>query len=127
MKGVIKDAHEKGYVKTIMNRKRIIEEINNTNHIIRHQGERIALNTPIQGSSADIIKKAMIDLHRALKDNNFESTMILQIHDELIFDVKKEEEEKLKELVKNVMENCYKLNVPLKVEINTGINWYDAK
>ena len=71
MKGVIKDAHEKGYVKTIMNRKRIIEEINNTNHIIRHQGERIALNTPIQGSSADIIKKAMIDLHRALKDNNF--------------------------------------------------------
>lgn len=127
MKGVIKDAHEKGYVKTIMNRKRIIEEINNTNHVIRHQGERIALNTPIQGSSADIIKKAMIDLHKALKDNNFKSTMILQIHDELIFDVKKEEEEKLKELVKNVMENCYKLNVPLKVEINTGINWYDAK
>ncbi len=127
MKGVIKDAHEKGYVKTIMNRKRIIEEINNTNHVIRHQGERIALNTPIQGSSADIIKKAMIDLHRALKDNNFKSTMILQIHDELIFDVKKEEEEKLKELVKNVMENCYKLNVPLEVEINTGINWYDAK
>lgn len=127
MKGVIKDAHEKGYVKTIMNRKRIIEEINNTNHVIRHQGERIALNTPIQGSSADIIKKAMIDLHKALKDNNFESTMILQIHDELIFDVKKEEEEKLKELVKNVMENCYKLNVPLEVEINTGINWYDAK
>ena len=127
MKGVIKDAHEKGYVKTIMNRKRIIEEINNTNHVIRHQGERIALNTPIQGSSADIIKKAMIDLHKALKDNNFKSTMILQIHDELIFDVKKEEEEKLKELVKNVMENCYKLNVPLEVEINTGINWYDAK
>lgn len=127
MKGVIKDAHEKGYVKTIMNRKRIIEEINNTNHVIRHQGERIALNTPIQGSSADIIKKAMIDLHKALKDNNFESTMILQIHDELIFDVKKEEEKKLKELVKNVMENCYKLNVPLEVEINTGINWYDAK
>lgn len=127
MKGIIKDAHEKGYVKTIMNRKRIIEEINNTNYIIRHQGERIALNTPIQGSSADIIKKAMIDLHRALKDNNFESTMILQIHDELIFDVKKEEEKKLKELVKNVMENCYKLNVPLEVEINTGINWYDAK
>ena len=59
--------------------------------------------------------------------NNFESTMILQIHDELIFDVKKEEEGKLKELVKNVMENCYKLNVPLEVEINTGINWYDAK
>lgn len=127
MKGVINDAHEKGYVKTIMNRKRIIEEINNTNHVIRHQGERIALNTPIQGSSADIIKKAMIDLHRALKDNNFKSTMILQIHDELIFDVKKEEEEKLKELVKNIMENCYKLNVPLEVEINTGINWYDAK
>lgn len=127
MKGVINDAHEKGYVKTIMNRKRIIEEINNTNHVIRHQGERIALNTPIQGSSADIIKKAMIDLHKALKDNNFKSTMILQIHDELIFDVKKEEEEKLKELVKNIMENCYKLNVPLEVEINTGINWYDAK
>lgn len=127
MHKVINDAHEKGYVKTIMNRKRIIEEINNTNHIIRHQGERIALNTPIQGSSADIIKKAMIDLHKALKENNFESKMILQIHDELIFDVKKEEEDKLRELVKNVMENCYKLNVPLEVEINTGINWYDAK
>ena len=127
MKNVIKDAHEKGYVKTIMNRKRIIEEINNTNHLIRHQGERIALNTPIQGSSADIIKKAMIDLYNELKDKKFKSKMILQIHDELIFDVKREEEKELKELVKNIMENCYKLNVPLEVEINTGINWYDAK
>ena len=120
-------AKEKGYVTTIMNRKRNIDELKNTNYMIRQSGERIALNTPIQGSSADIIKKAMIELHQKMKELNLKSTMILQIHDELLFDVKLEEKEVLEKLVKDIMENTYKLEVPLEVEISSGNNWYDAK
>ncbi len=124
---VIVKAKEVGYVKTIMNRKRTIEELSNTNYLIRQSGERIALNTPIQGSSADIIKKAMIEVDDALVKGNFKSKLILQIHDELLFDVKKEEKERLKTLVKDIMENTYKLKVPLVVEEESGVNWYDAK
>lgn len=124
---VIVKAKEVGYVKTIMNRKRTIDELFNTNYLIRQSGERIALNTPIQGSSADIIKKAMIEVDDALVKGNFKSKLILQIHDELLFDVKKEEKEKLKTLVKDIMENTYKLKVPLVVEEESGVNWYDAK
>lgn len=124
---VIVKAKEDGYVKTIMNRKRTIEELSNTNYLIRQSGERIALNTPIQGSSADIIKKAMIEVDDALVKGKFKSKLILQIHDELLFDVKKEEKEKLESLVKDIMENTYKLEVPLVVEESCGVNWYDAK
>jgi len=124
---VIEIAKEKGYVTTIMNRKRTIDELYNTNYIIRQSGERIALNTPIQGSSADIIKKAMIELHQKMKELNLKSKMILQIHDELIFDVVKEEKEILQKIVKEIMENTYKLEVPLEVEISSGTNWYEAK
>ena len=95
--------------------------------MIRQSGERIALNTPIQGSSADIIKKAMIELHSKMKELNLKSKMILQIHDELIFDVVKEEKKELEKLVKKIMENTYKLDVPLEVEISSGNNWYEAK
>lgn len=124
---VVAIAKEKGYVKTIMERKRTIDELYNTNYMIRQTGERIALNTPIQGSSADIIKKAMIDLFAKMNDRKLKSKMILQIHDELIFDVAKEEVDELKEIVKEVMENAYKLEVPLEVEISMGSNWYEAK
>ncbi len=127
MDSVIKDAYEKGYVTTIMNRKRRIDELNNTNYMIRQQGERMALNTPIQGSSADILKKAMIDIYNEFKEKNIKSKMILQVHDELIFNVLKEEEKEVTEIVDRCMDNAYKLEVPLKVDIETGVNWYDAK
>lgn len=127
MDSVVKEAYEKGYVSTIMNRKRRIDELNNTNYMIRQQGERMALNTPIQGSSADILKKAMIDIYKEFKEKNIKSKMILQVHDELIFNVLKEEEKIVSEIVDRCMDNAYKLDVPLKVDIETGINWYDAK
>ncbi len=127
MDNVIKDAYEKGYVKTIMNRKRNIEELSNTNYMIKIQGERMALNTPIQGSSADILKKAMIDIYNEFNRLKLKSKMILQVHDELIFNVINEELEKVKEIVIKYMENAYKLNVPLKVDVEIGNNWYDAK
>lgn len=127
MDSVVKEAYEKGYVSTIMNRKRRIDELNNTNYMIRQQGERMALNTPIQGSSADILKKAMIDIYKEFKEKNIRSKMILQVHDELIFNVLKEEEKIVSEIVDRCMDNAYKLDVPLKVDIETGINWYDAK
>lgn len=127
MDKVIKNAYETGYVKTIMNRKRKIDELYNTNHMIKVQGERMALNTPVQGSSADILKKAMIDIYNEFNRLNLKSKMILQVHDELIFNVKTDELEKVKEIVINFMENAYKLNVPLEVDVEIGKNWYDAK
>ena len=127
MDKVIKDAYETGYVKTIMNRKRKIDELYNINHMIKVQGERMALNTPVQGSSADILKKAMIDIYNEFNRLNLKSKMILQVHDELIFNVKNDELEKVKEIVINFMENAYKLNVPLEVDVEIGKNWYDAK
>ena len=125
--GVVANAKENGYVKTIMGRKRVIDELNNPNYIIKQSGERMALNTPVQGSSADIIKMAMIELYKKMKELKLESKMILQIHDELLFDVKKEEEDLLFKIVKETMENIYKLEVPLEVEISTGSDWYQVK
>ena len=123
----IEEAKKNGYVKTIMNRKRIIEELHSTNHVVRSMGERMALNTPIQGSSADILKMAMIKIDKYFEDNNIKSTMLLQVHDELIFNVIKEEEEEVRKIVSNIMENIIKLDVPLKVSIEEGNNWYEAK
>ncbi len=120
-------AKEQGYVRTIMNRKREIDELKNTNYIIVKSGERMALNTPIQGSAADIIKKAMIEVDNELTKRNLKSKMLIQVHDELVFTVPKDEIEIMKELVRNVMENAYNLEVPLKVDIELGDNWYDAK
>ena len=123
----IEEAKKNGYVKTIMNRKRIIEELRSSNHVVRSMGERMALNTPIQGSSADILKMAMIKIDKYFEDNNIKSTMLLQVHDELIFNVIKEEEEEVRKIVSNIMENIIKLGVPLKVSIEEGNNWYEAK
>ena len=127
MENVVEEARKNGYVKTLMNRKRIISELDNKNYIIRQSGERIAMNTPIQGTSADIIKKAMVELFAKINELKLESKMVLQIHDELVFDVKKDEEEVLTKIIKDVMENTVKLDVPLKVEISSGKNWYDTK
>ena len=127
MDNIKKEAYENYYVKTIFGRIRYLDELRNTNYMIRSMGERMALNTPIQGSSADIIKKAMIDVYKYFKENKLKSTMILQIHDELVFNVVKEEKEKVTEIVTRLMENAYNLDVPLKVEVEFGDNWYNAK
>ena len=127
MDNIKKEAYESYYVKTIFGRIRYLDELRNTNYMIRSMGERMALNTPIQGSSADIIKKAMIDVYKYFKENKLKSTMILQIHDELVFNVVKEEKEKVTKIVTEIMENAYNLDVPLKVEVEFGDNWYNAK
>ncbi|MDD4706325.1 MAG: DNA polymerase I [Bacilli bacterium] len=126
MNEIIKEAHLYGSVRTIFNRKRNIDELANKNFMIRSAGERIALNTPIQGTAADIIKMAMVKIDEELTKQNFKSKMILQVHDELIFDVIKEEKEKLEILVRDIMENIVKLKVPIKVEVDYGSNWYEA-
>ena len=127
MDETIKKAHENKYVKTLFNRKRNIPELDNKNYMIRSGAERIALNTPIQGTSADIIKIAMVEASKKLKESNMKTKMILQVHDELIFDVFKDELDIVKEIVKETMEGVCKMSVPLKVDIEVGTDWYDAK
>ena len=127
MDNTIKKAYEDLYVTTLFNRKRHIDELKNSNYMIRSQGERMALNAPIQGTSADIIKKAMVEIHKTLKEKNMKTKMIIQVHDELVFDVARDELEDVKVLVKEIMENIFKLSVPLKVDIEYGDNWYQAK
>ena len=127
MDNIIKEAYSNGYVRTLFNRKRTIEELNNKNYMIRSSGERIALNTPIQGTSADIIKKAMVLVYEEFERKNIKSKMVLQIHDELVIDTVKEEIEEVTNIVKTVMENVIKLSVPLKVGIASGKDLYEAK
>ena len=123
----IAEAKEKGYVKTLFGRVRVIDEIKSNNFMIRQQGERMALNTPIQGTSADILKKAMVEIYEKFNELNLKSKIILQVHDELIIDAPYEEKEIAKKVIKDIMENTYKLNVPLEVSISEGNNWYEAK
>lgn len=120
-------AYNYGYVRTLMNRKRIIEELNNKNYLIRSSGERIALNTPIQGTAADILKKAMVEIYDEFNRRELKSKMLIQVHDELVFNVLKNELDEVKEIVRDKMENTIKLSVPLKVDIEVGNNWYEAK
>ena len=127
MDRIIKKAYQDGYVKTLFNRKRVLGELKSTNYMIRQQGERMALNTPIQGTSADIIKKAMIEIHNEFIKQNIKSKMILQVHDELVFDCLESELQVVTKIITNIMENTFKLNVPLKVEVDYGKNWYQAK
>ena len=116
-------AKEKGYVETIMQRRRILKDINSNNAIVRGHAERNAVNAPIQGSAADIIKIAMINIHNEFEKQQFKSKMLLQVHDELVFDVYKPELEQIKAVVKDKMENAVKLAVPLDVEMNAAENW----
>ncbi|BCB95617.1 hypothetical protein JZK55_05390 [Dissulfurispira thermophila] len=126
MDSAIKMAREKGYVKTLMGRKRPIPEINSHNANIRQQAERFAINTPIQGTAADLIKIAMINIWKKLKGKNLKTRMILQIHDELLFEVPETEIETAKKLIRYEMENALSLSVPLKVDISWGKNWAEA-
>ena len=127
MDNIVKEAKEDGSVRTLFKRKRVIEELNNPNYMVRMSGERIALNTPIQGTSADIIKMAMVKIDNEITKRKLNSKMLLQIHDELIFDVVKEEKEELEELVSDIMKNVVKLKVPLDVSHDYGIDLYETK
>ena len=119
-------ARDHGYVQTVLGRRRYLKDINSRNAVVRGAAERNAVNAPIQGSAADIIKIAMINIYNKLNAGNYKSKMLLQVHDELVFDVFKPELEDLKTLIKTEMENAYKLDVPLDVEIDTGVNWLEA-
>ncbi|WBL25978.1 DNA polymerase I [Zunongwangia sp. HGR-M22] len=119
-------ARENGYVSTILGRRRYLKDINSQNAVVRGAAERNAVNAPIQGSAADIIKIAMINIHKKLKEEKFETKMLLQVHDELVFDVYKPELEKIKTLIKSEMENAYQLEVPLDVDLGVGQDWLEA-
>lgn len=127
LESVKEEAKEKGYVLTVLNRRRFIPEIKSSNKIVKALGERLAMNAPIQGSAADIIKLAMVKVYNRIKKENLESQMILQVHDELILNVKENELEIVKALVKEEMENVLKMSVTLEVDTNIGNTWYDAK
>jgi DNA polymerase-1 len=119
-------ARENGYVQTVLGRRRYLKDINSANMMVKSGAERNAVNAPIQGSAADIIKIAMINIHKKLTSENWKSKMLLQVHDELVFDVYNSELEKIKPMIKNEMENAFKLDVPLEVEIGVGENWLEA-
>jgi DNA polymerase I len=119
-------ARDNGYVQTVLGRRRYLKDINSRNAVVRGAAERNAVNAPIQGSAADIIKIAMINIHNKLNDGNYKTKMLLQVHDELVFDVYKPELEAIKKLVKTEMESAYKLEVPLDVDLDIGDNWLEA-
>ncbi len=121
------NAYKHGYVKTLMNRKRVIEELQSKNYLVRSGGERIALNTPIQGTAADILKKAMVEIFDKFRELGLKSKMLIQVHDELVFNVKKDEMDQVTKIVRDIMENTYPLEAPLKVDIEYGNDWYEAK
>ena len=127
MNTITQFAKDNGYVATLYNRKRILPEINNSNRNIQEMGKRMAMNTPIQGTSADIIKIAMVKVAQRLKDEGMQAKLILQVHDELIVEAPLEEAEKAAEILKQEMQNAAQLSVPLKVDVNKGENWYVAK
>lgn len=121
-----KFAHENGYVETLKGRRRYLSQINNQNASARAEDERAAINMPIQGTAADMIKLAMVNIHGEFVENKFESRMLLQVHDELVFEVKKNELEKVKTIVIDKMKNAIKLKVPVEVEVGVGDNWFEA-
>ncbi|MEN8186006.1 MAG: DNA polymerase I, partial [Bacteroidota bacterium] len=119
-------AREHGYVETVLGRRRYLKNINSRNSIVRSADERNAVNAPIQGSAADIIKIAMINIHKIFEKENYKSKMLLQVHDELVFDIHNDELEIIKPLIKSEMENAYKLSIPLIVDLGEGDNWLEA-
>ncbi len=119
-------ARQHGYVQTVLGRRRYLKDINSANAVVRGAAERNAVNAPIQGSAADIIKLAMINIHRKLTSENWKSKMLLQVHDELVFDVHHSELEKIKPMIKHEMENAFTMSVPLEVEMGVGQNWLEA-
>lgn len=127
MADIVRQAKEAGYVTTLLHRRRYLPEITSRNFNLRSFAERTAMNTPIQGTAADIIKKAMIEMAKRLKEEKLETKLLLQVHDELIFEAPKHEIEILERIVPEVMESALKLDVPLKVDYSYGATWFDAK
>jgi DNA polymerase-1 len=126
MSELVDFARDNGYVQTVLGRRRYLKDINSRNAVVRGAAERNAVNAPIQGSAADIIKIAMINVYKKLEEGNYKSKMLLQVHDELVFDVYKPELDAMKSLIKTEMENAYKLSVPLDVDLDIGNNWLEA-
>ena len=127
MDDVVEDAKEKGYVETLFHRRRYIPELTSKNYMVRQFGTRVAMNTPIQGTAADIMKIAMIEIYNKLREEKLDAKIVLQVHDELIIECKIEEKEKVKGILQNGMENAAKLSIPLKAEVSEATNWYEAK
>ncbi|MGY3750688.1 DNA polymerase I [Vagococcus acidifermentans] len=127
MKDIVREAKDKGYVETLYHRRRYLPDINNRNFNLRSFAERTAINTPIQGSAADILKIAMLMIDKRLREENMQATMLLQVHDELVFEAPESEIETLQTIVEDVMENAVKLRVPLKADSSIGDTWYEAK
>lgn len=127
MSDIVEITKEKGYVETLYKRRRYVPELSSNSYMVRQFGTRVAMNTPIQGTAADIMKIAMIDVYNQLKQNNLKSKIVLQVHDELILECPVEEKEIASKLLKNCMENVIKLKVPLKAELSEGYNWYELK
>ena len=127
MKDIVERAHRDGYVTTLMGRRRNLPELKAKNFNIRSFGERVALNAPIQGTAADIIKIAMLRVDRVLKEEGLQAKLVLQVHDELIVEAPESEADKVAELLTREMEAAYELSIPLVAEASIGANWYDAK
>ena len=127
MKDIVEQAKKDGYVETLFNRRRYIPELSSNNYMVRQFGARAAMNTPIQGTAADIMKIAMVNLYKELKNQKLDAKIVLQIHDELMIECKEEECKKVEEILKQCMENAIKLSVPLEVEVSCAHNWYDLK
>ena len=127
MINIVEETKEKGYVETLYHRRRYVPELKSNNYMVRQFGGRVAMNTPIQGTAADIMKIAMINVYNKLKENNLKSKLIVQVHDEILVETLESEKEQVKQIVKEEMENVIKLNVPLKIDIEEGKNLYDAK
>ena len=127
MNSVVESAKEKGYVETLFGRRRYIPEIKSNNYMVRQFGSRVAMNTPIQGTAADIMKIAMINVYNKLKEENIDAKIVLQIHDELLLEVSNKDKEKAKQILKNCMEKATKLEIPLEVELSEGNSWYEVK
>ena len=127
MEKVTSDAKENGYVQTLFGRRRYIPELKSSNYMVREFGKRAAMNTPIQGTAADIMKIAMNNVYARIQEEKLDAMIILQVHDELILEVKESEKEKAKEILKQCMEQATKLDIPLKVEMTEAKSWYEAK
>ena len=127
MEDIVEEAKEKGYVETIYHRRRYIPELKSNNYMVRKFGDRAAMNTPIQGTAADIMKIAMVKVFNELKKRNLKSKIVLQIHDELLIETYLDEKEEVKELLKTSMESAAKLSVPLLVDVEEGVSWYQTK
>ena len=127
MENITNIAKEQGYVETLFNRRRYIPELKSNNYMVRQFGSRAAMNTPVQGTAADIMKIAMINVYRELKTRNLKSKIVLQVHDEMMIEADINEKEEVKELLKNCMESAITLKVPLIADISEAENWYECK